>query len=162
MKTGRGDKVGGAAALMVFCIFAMLAFSVLVLGASAYKNIAGASRDDSDERICLSYIWTTVKTNDKADSICVGEHNGVSALLINETIGDTVYSTIIYYHDGWVYELFADSGYEFSLGEGAHIIQTDSLRFEEDNEGGVLATSGNISVYITPRGKTELTAKGGW
>ena len=161
MKTGRGEKVGGAAALMVFCTFAMLAFSVLMLGAGAYKNIAGASRDGSDERLCLSYIWTTVKNNDEADGMYVGEYNGVSALFIDEVIGDTAYSTIIYHYDGWVFELFADSMYDFSLGEGARVIQADSLRFEESDEGGILATSGNVSVFIAPRGETAIPVEGG-
>ena len=161
MKTGRGEKVGSAAALMVFCIFALLVFSVLMLGAGAYRNIVGASRDGADERIGLSYVWTTVKNNDDADSIYVGEFNDVSALFIDEIIGDTVYNTIIYHYDGWILELFTERGTEFSFGEGARLIQADSLQFKDYGEGGVLAVSGDTSVFITPRGKTVLPLEGG-
>jgi len=160
MKTGRGEKAGGVAALMVFCVFAMLVFSVLILGAGAYRNIAGTSRDGSDERICLSYVWTKVKNNDEADNIYAGEFNGVSALFIVEELGNRAFNTIVYHYDGWVYELFAESGYDFSLGEGARVIQAESLQFTDDGDGGIQAASGNISVFIAPRGKTAIPMEG--
>jgi len=162
MKAGRGEKASEAATLMVFCIFAMLVFTVLLLGAGAYKNIVGASRDGSDERVCLSYVWTTVKNNDDADSLHVGTFNDVSALYIDEKIGDSVYNTIIYHHEGWVYELFAEAGYDFPLGEGARVIQAESLQFVNQSDGNILAVSGKTSVFFAARGETSIPIESRW
>jgi len=152
MKTVRGERVSGAAALMVFCIFAMLVFSVITLGAGAYKNIVGSSRDGSEERICLSYVWTMVKNNDGAGNIYVEPFGGIPALRIVEVYGGSAYQTIIYHHNGWVCELFAEAGHEFSPDYGARIIKVDSLDFEQLEGGNIIATSGETSVFIAPRG----------
>lgn len=152
MKTGRGEQAGAAASLMVFCIFAMLAFSTIMLGAVAYKNIAGASRDGSDERICLSYIWTTIKNNDEADNVYVDSFHNVPALYVDEVIGETIYQTIIYHYDGGVYELFTETGYEHPLGNGVRIMDIDNLVFRQVDDKGIVASSGDVSVFISPRG----------
>jgi len=152
MKTASGERVSGAAALIVFCIFAMLVFSVIMLGAGAYKNIVGSSRDGSEERICLSYVWTAVKNNDGAGSISVEPFGGAPALHIAEVFGDSVYQTIIYHHDGWVCELFVEAGQAFSPDYGARIIKVESLEFEQFEDGNIMATSGEMSVFIAPRG----------
>jgi len=152
MKTARGERVSGAAALMVFCIFAMLVFTVIMLGAGAYKSIVGASRDGSEERICLSYVWTMVKNNDGAGSVYVEPFDGIPALRIVEVYDGSAYQTIIYHHDGWVCELFAEAGQEFSPDYGNRVIKVDALGFEQLEDGNIIATSGEISVFLAPRG----------
>ena len=152
MKTVRGERVSGAAALMVFCIFAMLVFSVIMLGAGAYRNIAGASRDGSEERVCLSYVWTMVKNSDGAGNVYVEPFGGIPALHIVEVYGDSSYQTIIYHHDGWVCELFAEAGHEFSPEYGSRVIEVGALEFEQLEDGNIVATSGELSVFIAPRG----------
>jgi len=156
MKAGRGEKVGGAAALMVFCIFAMLVFSVLMLGAGAYVNIADTSRDGFDESICLSYVWTKVKSSDGAGSVYVDGFHGTAALFIEETHGGTLFNTIIHYHDGWVYELFAETGLDFPPGSGARVMKVQSLLFEQMEGGNIKASVGDMNVFISLRGDNGL------
>ena len=152
MKSIRGEQVGSAAAMMVFCVFAMLAFSVIMLGAVAYKNISGASRQDEDERGCLSYVWTVVKNNDEAGCVFVDDFYGEPALFLEETLNDTVYQTIIYHYDGWVRELFTSADYELTPDVGARIIEVETLNFEQLDDGNIVVTSGELSVFIAPRG----------
>jgi len=152
MKTVRGEQVSSAATLMVFCIFAMLAFSVIMLGALAYRNISGASREGEDERGCLSYIWTVIKNNDNAKNVYVGDFNGAPALYFEEELNDTVYQTVIYHHEGWIYELFAMDAYGFSPDSGSRIIEVGDLRFERLDDGNIIVSSGDLSVFIAPRG----------
>jgi len=151
MKTARGEQVGSAAALMVFCVFAMLAFSVIMLGAIAYKNIAGTSREGAAERTCLSYIWTSVKNRDGAENTFVGDFNGLPALYIEETLNDTVYHMVIYHYDGWVRELYAYAAYEFDPEAGSRIIEVDTLSFEQLDDGNIIISCGELSVFIAPR-----------
>jgi len=153
MKNASGEKIGGAAALMVFCIFAMLILTVLTLGAGAYRNIAMAAREGSDERLSLSFIWTMVKNHDNSGGMYVDDFDGLPALFINEEYGDTVYQTVIYHLDGWVYELFAEDVTAFRAGDGVRVIEVESLHFVQLDDGNILAQSGEVSVFISPRGE---------
>jgi len=153
MKAKRGEGVGSAATLMVFCIFAMLAFTVILLGAGAYRSIAEASRDGSDERLSLSFVWTMVKNNDGAENIYIQDYNGRPSLYIDEEIGGMTYHTIIYYHDGWLMELFADPLFQPRPSDGIRVMLTPPLSFQQHENGGIVATAGETSVYISPRGR---------
>ena len=161
MKTSRGEGAGGAAALMVFCIFAMLAFSVLMLGAGAHKSIAAISREGAIEQICLSYIWTRVKSNDDVGMVRVRDFDGTPALYLEEKYGDTAYNTIIYHHDGWVYELVAESGFDFIRGDGLRVVQADAVSFEQLDNEHILVSSGIDTAFLSLRGERGIAHNGG-
>jgi len=162
MKAKRGESAGGAAALMVFCIFAMLAFAVLMLGAGAYRSIAATSREASDERLSLSYIWTRVKNNDDVGMVYVTVYNGNQALFIEEKVGQQTYHTIIYHHDGWIREVFTEAGNEFKPGAGTRILQASELRFQQQENGSIEVATDAESIIITPRGAAGIPLpKGG-
>jgi len=152
MKNSRGEKAGGTAALMVFCIFAMLVLTVLVLGASAYRSITATAREGSDERTGLSYVWTMVKNNDNAGNVYVDDFNGLPALIMTEALDDSIYQTIIYHYEGWIYELFTEKSNIFPAGVGVRVMQVESMHFLQLDDGNILVESGDISVFITPRG----------
>ena len=146
---------------MVFCIFAMLTFSVLMLGAGAYRNIELTSREGANEQIGLSYIWTRVKNSDDADMVYVRDFNGLPALFLGEEYGETLYQTIIYYHNGWIYEVFTDAGNSFKPGDGTRIVETETLWFEEHEEAQIKVVCGDESVFISLRGNKGVPRPGG-
>ena len=151
MKTVSGERAGATVALMVFCIFAMLVFSILILGVGAYRSIAGASRESFEERTSLSYIWMSVKNSESSGNVYLNDFHGLSALYIDEKIGESLYHTIIYHHNGWVYELFTGEALGFKPGAGTRIIQVESLDFQQYDEHSIMATSGDMSVFISQR-----------
>ena len=161
MITIHDNKAGTAAALMIFCVFTMSVLTVLMLGVSAYKSVTDISREGYEDRICLSYIWTKVKNGDDANRVYITDFQGMSALCIDEEYDETTYHTIVYHHEGWVYELFSECGLDFSLSDGTPVIKNASLSFEQFNDGLVKVTAGSESAFISPRGKTNIAFGGG-
>ena len=162
--TGAGTaKIGTAAALMIFGIFTMSVLAVLVLGVDAYKNMTDISREGYDERVCLSYLWTKVKNGDEAERVYIGDFHGLNALCLDEIYEGATYHTMIYHHEGWVYELFFEDGLEFSPEDGVPVIKNGSLSFEQLDDGLIKVSVGSDCVFISPRGKKgiALADKGG-
>ena len=165
MRAPRGNKtatmkIGTAAALMVFCIFAMSALAVLMLGVSAYVNMTDISREEYDERVCLSYIWTKVKNGDEAGKVYIGDFQGLPALCIDEIYEGATYHTMIYHHEGRVHELFFEDGLEFSPEDGVPVIKNGSLSFERLDDGLIKVSAGSESVFVSPRGKIGIAFAG--
>ena len=157
----KGTSIGTAATLIIFCIFSVSVITVLLLGASAYRNINTTSRAGHDERICLSFVWTRIKNSDGAGGFYVGEFDGAPALFIDEMEGGTRYRTIIYYYDGWMRELFFEEGLEFNRADGSRISRVESLSFEELENGLIKASSGTESILIAARSGFGFTVQGG-
>ena len=158
----KGSSIGTVATLIIFCVFSVSVITVLLLGASAYRNINTTSRAGHEERICLSFVWTRIKNSDGGSGLSVGYFEGRSALFIDEIEGGTKYHTIIYYYDGWMRELFFEEGLEFGLNDGARISRVESLSFEELSNGLIRATAGAESILIAPRSGYGFTvAQGG-
>ena len=157
----RGRSIDTIFVLIVFSIFAFSVLMVLMLGANIYRNINDLSRYEQYEHTALSYVWTKTKNFDNTDSISVGDFNGVSALFINETIGGTEFRTVIYHHDGWLFELFSEAALDFSIDDGIRIIRTEELFFEEAGNGLIRVTTGRMQLLLSPRGGLNVPVFGG-
>ena len=151
MKAARGDKIGTAAALMVFCVFTMSVLTVLMLGVSAYRNMIDISREGYDERTCLSYIWTKIKNGDDAGMVQVVDFHGLSALSIDEVHDGVTYHTLIYNHEGRICELFFEAGLELSPEDGSPVLKNESLSFVQLENGLIKITAGAESVFVSLR-----------
>jgi hypothetical protein len=116
--------------LLITLVFAAVMLFVLITGARFYQNIATVMEEQFKERTCLSYIVANVRHNDQAGSISIVDFNGVDALLMQDAVADQVVNTMIYYYDGYVYELYSLSNTKFELGDGFQLLQMDDLRFE--------------------------------
>jgi len=143
--------------LIVFSIFAVSVLIVLMLGASIYRNINEISREGEAEQTALSYIWTRTKNYDNAGSIVIDEFNGMPALIIKERFGDTEYKTVIYHFDGWLHELFSEADLTFSPTDGTRITKVEDLKFEAVDNGLIRTTSGNLSLFLSPRSGLNLS-----
>jgi hypothetical protein len=142
MKKAAGSKAGTAAALMMFCIFAMSVLTVLMLGAGVYKNMTDASQEDYELRVSLSYIWSKTKNKDDGGGFRIGDFHGQPAIRFEDTYGGRLYHTVIYCYDGWLRELFFEDGLQFPLGEGEPIVKLNTLKLEQRTDGSVVVTVG--------------------
>ena len=154
MKMTRSSRIDTVFVLIIFCVFAISVLMVLMLGANIYRSMNDISREGYDERTGLSYIWTKVKNNDEEGRIHIGDFHGLSALCFDEEFDWVTYRTMVYFYDGWVYELFSEVGLDFLPEDGAQIIQIDDLRFDELGYGLIRVSSGTNSLLISPRGRT--------
>lgn len=150
-----GWKTDTVAALAVFCVFVVSMLITLVFGGSVYKNIVRESKDGTDERTCLSYLWAKVKNGDEAGSIYPGDFNGLSALFLEKEYDQVMYQTVIYQYDDWVRELFFEKGLDFAPEDGMAVIQVDSLSFEQLDGGLIKAKANAETVLLYPRGGTR-------
>lgn len=148
-KTKSGWKIDSFFVLIIFCIFITSALMSLILGAAAYKNIIDRSYEGQDERICLSYVCTKIKNAD--NKVYVGDFYGQSALFITKEYEGVVYRTAIYLYDGWVCELFSETGLEFLPEDGMPVIEAENLVFEEMENGLIEVTVNSQSLLILPR-----------
>ena len=153
IKSVRGNsRIDTIFVLIIFCVFAISVLLVLMLSASIYEKMTEISREGYDDRTGLSYIWTKVKNNDNAGRIHIGDFNGVPALCFDEEFSGVTYTTRVYFHDGWIRELFSEVGIDFLLEDGFPLIEIDDLLFEEPGDGLIRVSSGGNSLLISPRG----------
>jgi len=148
--TGK-NKMDTVFVLILFSVFALSVLMVLMLGAKVYKNMTDITREGQDERTILAYIWTRVKNGDKEGNVNVGEFCGINALCFDEEYDGTLYRTVIYHYDGWVYELFAEAGIDFWPIDGVRVMKSGSLSFEEAGYGLIKVSAGSISLLLSPR-----------
>jgi len=154
-KITRGRSIDTIFVLIVFSIFAISVLMVLMFGASIYRNINDMSRENESEQTALSYIWTKAKNFDNADSIRIGEFNGVPTLQIYESFGGIDFRTVIYHYNGWLYELFSDAELDFSPASGTRVVMVESLTFEELEDGLFRTTAGHKSLILSTRSGIE-------
>jgi hypothetical protein len=147
-------KIDTVFTLLLFSCFVMAVLITLMLGVRFYQRMSDISKEGYDERTSLSYIWTKVKNNDGAEEISVGSFGGIPVLYFYETYGDTRYETRIYPYNGWVYELFCETGMGLEPEDGTPIIRADSLSFDQTEEGLIRISAGSYSVLIYPRSKS--------
>ena len=160
MKTSGKSKVDTVFVLIIFSVFALSVLMVLMLGARIYKNMTDITNENQEERTLLSYIWTKVKNGDKSGSISVGEFYGLTALCFDENFDGVPYRTSIYQYDGWLYELFCETGMltdpesGFLPEDGVQIMRIDKLVFENAEYGMIKVSTGIGSLLLSPRSGT--------
>ena len=123
-------------ALILFAAFAVSILMVLTTGAQAYQNVRNSVENHYSENTCVSYIVMKLRHYD--DVTCdveLGDVEGTPALLFSEVIDGEEFVTAIYFHNGYVMEIFAEGGYEFTLDEGFQIIEAQSLTLSSPSAG---------------------------
>ena len=113
----------GVFVLLLFCVFAVCVLSVLLTGAGAYRRLTERDRVSYDRRTAAQYIAEKVRQADTWDDVSVEEIDG-------ET-----YLTRIYYHDGYIRELFCAADAEMEPGDGEQIIETCDLKISPGPTG---------------------------
>ncbi|MCL1819820.1 MAG: DUF4860 domain-containing protein [Oscillospiraceae bacterium] len=161
-KSVKGQKIDTVLVLLTFCVFAVSVLLVLMLSARVYKNMTQVSSEAYNEHIVLSYIWTKVKNEDNEGKITVDDFNGLSALSISADYGGTEYKTMIYRHNGWIYELFSEAGLGLAPEDGTALIESgEPLGFELLEGGLIRASSGARNLIISPRSVSGIALEGG-
>ena len=153
----RNRRIDTIFVLIIFSVFALSVLMVLTFGASIYKNISNIARDGQNERTVLSYVRSKIKNYDGMDRIVAGDFHGLSALYVYEELGHTLYNTIVYQYDGWLYEIFTEADFEFMPEDGIKITKVNDLSFKPLKDGLIQVTTGDLNLLISPRGGTFTT-----
>lgn len=125
--------------LAVLFVFAVSAFAVLVLSAHVYASQTAASETAYASQTPLSYVREKIRQNDAAESISVGELDGVNCLVL--TAGGTDedaqigYTTYIYAYEGMLKELTIRDGVDAEASAGRDILAVSDFTVEETADG---------------------------
>lgn len=137
-------------ALILFCAFAVSMLMVLMTGAQAYQGVRNRVENHYSEDTVVSYIAMKVRHYDAEDcSVTVGKIGDGDALLMSEFIAGSEYITAIYFHDGFVKEIYAEAGYEFTPDDGTEILAAQGIEVTKSGNGIVsvrcIGTGGSVA-----------------
>jgi hypothetical protein len=115
-------------ALVLFCIFAACVLLTTLTGAATYKKTIQSQQQRFEQNTSLHYIVSKIRSNDNLNAVSLEPFAGETALVLKEVYNGTTYLTRIYYHDGWICELFSEEGLD--VGEsGISVLPADGLSF---------------------------------
>jgi hypothetical protein len=144
-------------ALVLFSAFAIAMLMVLMTGAQAYQGIKNTVENHYSEDTCLSYMSMKVRHYDSAGgAVYMGDVAGIPALMLREEYDGVGYVTAVYFHDGYVKELYADESFEFTPDAGLEILAVERLDMTLTDDGLIEVScvgtgGGRASVYLSLR-----------
>ena len=121
--------------IVLMCVFTASVVLVLMQGVRIYRSAVVSSELLYNERTCAFYITEKLRHGDEMNAVYVDSFDGLNALYIDSRYNDTVYSTIMYFNEGWLNELFCEKGANFNRADGTKIIRADSVTFLESSPG---------------------------
>lgn len=139
MKMRRGQALETLSVLLVFAVFGMSSMMLTLLGAKAYRRIAGGMEESNAFRSALSYVANRIHAGDETGSVSLAvAQDGTKLLCFTETIDGDVYLTCVYHYDGWLREFATVEGnMGFDLADGEKIAQMK--RFDIELEGRLIS-----------------------
>ena len=125
--------IDGPLTMIVFGIFAACIVLTLLAGAGAYKRLSARDMDVYNERTCLQYIATKLRSAESPDAVDVVDFGDGSALQIREIVDGKEYVTKIYSLDGKLMELYCLNGIKAGPSSGEALIDTEGVDFSIAN-----------------------------
>lgn len=119
--------------LALFGVFTLSALVLVILGANIYKQTVSHMTENYDSRMACSYFAEKIRQNDLASSVELGELYDTEALVFSQEINGETYATYLYYHNGYLKELFMKKDGNIGdnpLSAGNSIMKLDSLDME--------------------------------
>lgn len=117
-------NITAAAPLVLFAVFAVLAATVLLTGATLYRTQTESERIGWEKRTVSQYLSMRIRQSDAAGVSFVGDFESKKAGESGDTFfalemhDGVLYSTRIYVWDGNLCELFAPHGADFDREDG--------------------------------------------
>lgn len=133
MKERKASSVASIFPLLLLLVFAIFALFVLMFSANIYKSQLNSSSLNNESKIAVSYLCEKIHQNDTAGSIDVINIDGSDVLELKQNVGGVDYSTLLYFFEGSVRELFIKSGKSVDLSNGEEIISAKTLEIERTN-----------------------------
>ena len=117
--------------LAVLFVFAVSAFTVLLLSAHIYADQTARTQSDYQTSTPLSYIREKVRQNDQHGSLSAGTIDGQNCLILQS---DDTY-TYIYAYKGTLKELYRRDGVESHAKDGKDILEIKDFQVQELSSG---------------------------
>lgn len=114
-------------ALLLFAVFTLGILGVLLTGADAYRALTLRDQSSYDTRTLGQYLATKVRQSELFVPLAVEEFGDGQALVLADQLGDEIYLTRLYCHDGWLMELFTTAQGGFLPADGEKILPARTL-----------------------------------
>lgn len=124
--------------LALFGVFAVSALVLITIGADVYHHTVQDMNHNYETRTAVAYITEKVRQNDVyavegGSNACLTTLDDVPALMLTRSADEETYCTYLYFHEGYLKELYIEKGFSFggnTLDAGTEIIELSSLNME--------------------------------
>ena len=126
-------RITALAPVLLFAVFASCVVIVLLFGADNYQTLTRRDRESYQYRTAVQYLTTRIRQNDAVGMVFVGDFDEAApkesgdTVYIRETVGDRIFYTRIYCHDGYLCELFAEEASGPAPEEGERILPAERI-----------------------------------
>lgn len=132
MKETRKSQSTSLGALLVFGIFGVSVLLVLLQFAGSYRQLTERGQQQYHSRTCSAYLISKVRQ--APEGVSVEAFEGVTALVIPETVSGETYVTRIYCYEGWLMELFSLKDGDLSPEDGEKLLPAARLQLMWEGE----------------------------
>lgn len=139
MRQGKHFLVDVLFVLALFGVFAVSALTLVTIGADVYQHTVQDMDSNYETRTTVAYITEKIRQNDvSAESgggnACLTTLNNVPALMLTHAVDEQQYCTYLYFHEGWLKELYIQKGFSFggnTLNAGTTVMELDALNMQQ-------------------------------
>lgn len=110
-------------AVVLLVIFASTLVTLILTSSRIYENTYKRDDETYKYQLCTQYLSNKIHQNQREDSFDIKKIDDNYGLIIKERIDGEKYETMIYFHEGWLKELFTWEGNELDLSSGEKIIE---------------------------------------
>lgn len=126
--------------LLLFGLFAVCILVVLLSGTSVYDRLTRRDEAVFESRSAAQYLATRIHQAENAEAVSLRPGKDGSAMLcIRQNYGEDRYETLLYCREGWLCELFEETGADIDASAGERILPVERLIGAYDN--GLLTLS---------------------
>ena len=125
--TPRKHPVSQAFVFMLLGIFAVMSTLMVLLSAQLYRSVIDRTEQNTARRILTGYVSNAVRGSDADGGVYADNRGGTDVLALAMDVDGDVYETLIYCHEGVLYELFMEPGQEFDPEYGSVICEAQSF-----------------------------------
>lgn len=140
----RPFRITDMLALLTLAVFALCILLVLLTGASFYRDLVDRGETTYTHRTALQYLATRVQ---QAQIVKSGELADCPALILEETLGEEIYTTHIYCYEGWLRELYTVPGAELDPNDGEKLLEAQGFSLSRQ-EKLLTVTLGEDSLFL--------------
>ncbi len=117
--------------IVLFFVFTVSAVIVILLATKIYESTTERSTLNNVAYTSLTYVSEKVHRNDSLSNISLTDMDGTMALTFLHTGDKEGYTTYIYYHDGFLKELFIKNQVVPSLSMGTSISKVTDFEIKQ-------------------------------
>ncbi len=124
------NKMRSVPVLALCAIFLFLAVGAALLSTSVYRSVEAAAGAHSQERVTVSYLLGRLRGGDVAGTMRVEPFGDGDALIL----ADGAYETRLYCYEGYLRELYLETGLNLGPEAGEALVEVQSLTVSLEGE----------------------------